>query len=147
MFSWCEKDHGNSKDHPLDWAREQVSKNGGDASGKILLHCFPKIFGHVFNPLSVYFCFNKKQKFTNHWAYEIENLGYKYNMNDFMASVGLVQLKKINKLYLFRALLKLTPIKISNYIYDLIANNRYLFFNKTDNCQITQKNYKSKIIS
>ena len=40
MFSWCEKDHGNSKDHPLDWAREQVSKNGGDASGKILLHCF-----------------------------------------------------------------------------------------------------------
>ena len=73
IFSWYEKDHGNSKDHPLDWAREQVRKNGGDASGKILLHCFPKIFGHVFNPLSVYFCFNKEQKLTA-LIYEVRNV-------------------------------------------------------------------------
>ena len=31
-----------------------------------------------------------------HWFYEIENLGFKYNMNDLMASIGLAQLKKLN---------------------------------------------------
>tara|TARA_Y100000590_G_scaffold142531_1_gene163593 strand:+ start:10449 stop:11603 length:1155 start_codon:yes stop_codon:yes gene_type:complete len=40
--------------------------------------------------------FGKKNNFTKHWAYEIKNLGYKYNMNDFMAAVGLEQLKKVN---------------------------------------------------
>ena len=42
--------------------------------------------------------FGKKNKFTKHWTYEIKNLGYKYNMNDFMAALGLAQLKKINNL-------------------------------------------------
>ena len=41
--------------------------------------------------------FGKNNKFTKHWTYEIENLGYKYNMNDYMAALGLAQLKKINK--------------------------------------------------
>ena len=48
IFSWCEKDHGNSKDHPLDWAREQVSKIGGGAYGNILVNFLPKILGNVF---------------------------------------------------------------------------------------------------
>jgi len=32
---------------------------------------------------------------TNQWYYEILELGYKYNMNDLMASIGLEQLKKL----------------------------------------------------
>jgi len=38
----------------------------------------------------------KKYKNAKHWYYEITNLGYKYNMNDLMASIGLSQLKKLN---------------------------------------------------
>ena len=30
-----------------------------------------------------------------HWFYELNVLGYKYNMNDLAASIGLVQLKKL----------------------------------------------------
>jgi len=30
-----------------------------------------------------------------HWFYEITLLGYKYNMNDLAASIGLAQLKKL----------------------------------------------------
>lgn len=96
-------------------------------------------------------------KFSSSKSKFCENLDEKYKLsitiiltnNSKISKTKAVHhiLKKINKLYLFRALLKLIPIKISNCIYDLIANNRYLFFNKTDNCQITQKNYKSKIIS
>ena len=37
-----------------------------------------------------------KNYYTDHWNYEIVNLGYKYNMNDLMASIGLSQLKKLN---------------------------------------------------
>ena len=32
-----------------------------------------------------------------HWFYELNVLGYKYNMNDLAASIGLVQLKKLPK--------------------------------------------------
>ncbi|MBP1930828.1 DegT/DnrJ/EryC1/StrS family aminotransferase [Ammoniphilus resinae] len=35
---------------------------------------------------------------ANHWYYEISELGYKYNMNDLMASIGLVQLQKLEKM-------------------------------------------------
>lgn len=32
---------------------------------------------------------------TNHWDYDIREIGYKYNMNDLMASIGMSQFKKI----------------------------------------------------
>jgi len=39
-----------------------------------------------------------KSKNTNkHWMYKISNLGYKYNMNDLVASIGISQLKKLKK--------------------------------------------------
>ena len=40
--------------------------------------------------------FVKTKKKIKHWNYQITNLGYKYNMNDLLASIGLAQLKKIN---------------------------------------------------
>ncbi|PHD74977.1 UDP-4-amino-4-deoxy-L-arabinose-oxoglutarate aminotransferase [Bacillus sp. AFS043905] len=33
-----------------------------------------------------------------HWYYEISDIGYKYNMNDLMASIGLIQLQKLEKM-------------------------------------------------
>jgi perosamine synthetase len=33
---------------------------------------------------------------ARHWYYEISVLGYKYNMNDLMAAIGLAQLKKLD---------------------------------------------------
>jgi perosamine synthetase len=38
-----------------------------------------------------------------HWFYELNVLGYKYNMNDLAASVGLVQLKKLPEFNLRRS--------------------------------------------
>ncbi len=38
-----------------------------------------------------------------HWFYEINLLGYKYNMNDLSASIGLVQLKKLPKMNQWRS--------------------------------------------
>ena len=33
-----------------------------------------------------------------HWYYEISMMGYKYNMNDLAAAVGLAQLKKLDEM-------------------------------------------------
>jgi perosamine synthetase len=33
-----------------------------------------------------------------HWHYEISVLGYKYNMNDVMAAIGLAQMKKLDSM-------------------------------------------------
>ena len=42
--------------------------------------------------------YTKKNKEAYHWYYEISQLGYKYNMNDLAASIGLAQLKKLRKM-------------------------------------------------
>jgi perosamine synthetase len=33
-----------------------------------------------------------------HWYYEISDIGYKYNMNDLMASIGMIQLQKLENM-------------------------------------------------
>ncbi|MGB0633567.1 MAG: DegT/DnrJ/EryC1/StrS family aminotransferase, partial [Flavobacteriaceae bacterium] len=39
---------------------------------------------------------NKKNLKEKHWFYQVKDLGFKYNMNDLMAAIGIVQLKKLN---------------------------------------------------
>ena len=39
---------------------------------------------------------HKNNKVKGNWYYEINKLGYKYNMNNLMASIGIEQLKKLN---------------------------------------------------
>jgi len=42
--------------------------------------------------------YTKANKDAMHWFYEINVLGYKYNMNDLSASIGLAQLEKLPKM-------------------------------------------------
>ena len=39
---------------------------------------------------------SKKKASSHHWDYDIKELGYKYNMNDLMASIGISQFRKLN---------------------------------------------------
>tara|TARA_B100000900_G_scaffold221215_1_gene187739 strand:- start:1300 stop:2448 length:1149 start_codon:yes stop_codon:yes gene_type:complete len=45
---------------------------------------------------------NKKNLKEKHWFYQVKDLGFKYNMNDLMAAIGIVQLKKLNSFNLKR---------------------------------------------
>ncbi len=114
IFSWNFKEHGNGKDFPLDWARREVSKYGGDASGTILLHCFPKIFGYVFNPLSVYFCFNKKNNLSA-LIYEVRN-----TVGGIHSYVSIVQ--KPDEVHSTSKLFEVSPFLPSNGHYKLRAS-------------------------
>ncbi len=80
--------------------------------------------------------YTKSSKNAYHWFYEIRTLGYKYNMNDLAASIGLVQLKKLKKMNIKRSkiikhylhLLKdvkkielLVPYNPSKYTYQIFG--------------------------
>ncbi|GIO43518.1 DegT/DnrJ/EryC1/StrS family aminotransferase [Paenibacillus apis] len=60
---------------------------------------------------------------TNGWYYEISDIGYKYNMNDLMASIGLVQLQKLDAMNRRRESIigqYLNTIKDLDYIHPAI---------------------------
>lgn len=61
VYSFNEKDHGDRDGKPLNaYVRRRALAHGIDLdSGRILLLCYPRLFGYTFNPLSVYFCHDR----------------------------------------------------------------------------------------
>ncbi len=73
LFSFHEKDHGKGNKNLKDQITEILSQHGyGYASSKITLLCYPRILGYVFNPLSVYFCYNEDKELQV-ILYEVSN--------------------------------------------------------------------------
>lgn len=61
LFGFRNADHGDGSDKPL---REQVETHLATAGldldgGAIHLLCMPRILGYVFNPISVYYCYDR----------------------------------------------------------------------------------------
>lgn len=59
LFSFHDRDHGSRDGAALrPWVERQLARHGiALAGGKIYLHCFPRMLGYVFNPISVYWCY------------------------------------------------------------------------------------------
>ncbi len=74
IISFYENDHGPRDGTPLkDWIINIMKKNNIKTKNiKVKLFCYPRIFGYVFNPLSVFFIYNKKSKLTA-ILYEVKN--------------------------------------------------------------------------
>jgi len=58
VFSHVDADHGEGRPAALrGWVEETLGEEGvAIHGGKILLLAMPRLFGHVFNPLSIYYC-------------------------------------------------------------------------------------------
>lgn len=58
LLGFHDRDHGPGADEALrPWVERHLRKAGiADADGRIMLLCYPRVLGYVFNPLSVYFC-------------------------------------------------------------------------------------------
>jgi DUF1365 family protein len=57
LVSFYERDHGaGERNGLLAWVRGQCEAAGIPAAGPVLLLCMPRVLGHAFNPLSVFFC-------------------------------------------------------------------------------------------
>ena len=73
-FSFEDRDHGDGAAGPL---RAYVERNLAAAGltlggGRILLLCLPRVFGHAFNPLSVYYCYDATGALSA-MIYEVNN--------------------------------------------------------------------------
>ena len=60
LLSFHAADHGARDGSPLrPWVLARLSERGITLrSPRIRLLCFPRLFGYVFNPISVYFCYD-----------------------------------------------------------------------------------------
>lgn len=57
LFSFRPADHGDGSGDLRAWVEGQTARAGVDvAGGRIEMLCIPRILGHAFNPISVYFC-------------------------------------------------------------------------------------------
>ena len=57
VFSLHDKDHGDGKGRLREWVAAQLGAAGIVlGQPKVSMLCYPRIFGYVFNPLTVYFC-------------------------------------------------------------------------------------------
>ena len=59
IFSFYDKDHGDRDGKALKvWVLDNLKKfNINENINKIKLLCYPRIFGYVFNPLSIFYCY------------------------------------------------------------------------------------------
>ena len=74
IVSFYNKDHGPRDGSSLrKWVIENLQKNSIEAEGiQIKLLCYPRIFGYVFNPLSVFYIYNKNSELIS-ILYEVKN--------------------------------------------------------------------------
>ena len=60
ILSFNNKDHG-SRDGTIlrKWVDKTLKENDRPKPEKVFLLCFPRMYGYVFNPISIYFCYCK----------------------------------------------------------------------------------------
>jgi len=76
-FNWIsfyDKDHGDRDGWSLiDWVNKNLKKNNITSENiKIKILCYPRIFGFVFNPLSVFYVYNANNNLVS-ILYEVKN--------------------------------------------------------------------------
>ncbi len=74
LFSLHERDHGDGDARPLkSWVMAKVAAAGHTADiDKVLMLCFPRLLGYVFNPLTVYYCLDAGGEIAV-MVYEVNN--------------------------------------------------------------------------
>ena len=74
IFSFFDRDHGPGRDEPVrPWVESHLERAGIDhAGGRIRILCLPRILGYVFNPLAVYFCYDRDDRLAA-ILYEVSN--------------------------------------------------------------------------
>jgi len=74
LISFFDKDHGERDGSSLvEWVKKNLEEhNINSESIRIKLLCYPRILGYVFNPLSVFFVYDKQENLIS-ILYEVKN--------------------------------------------------------------------------
>jgi uncharacterized protein len=65
LLSFYDRDHGDGRapeqGGALGWIDELLQSEGiGDATGEVWLHCYPRVLGYTFKPVSFWYCHNSQ---------------------------------------------------------------------------------------
>ncbi len=73
LLGFRRRDHGDGVTPLRDWVAGRLAESGITwDGGRIELLCYPRMFGFVFNPISVYFCYAKSGRLCG-LLYEVHN--------------------------------------------------------------------------
>ncbi|WP_417320915.1 DUF1365 domain-containing protein [Emcibacter sp.] len=73
IISFHEKDYGSGGETPLaEHVQKLLCQSGGERAHRIFLLTQPRVWGYVFNPLSVYYCLDTSHRLTA-VIYEVSN--------------------------------------------------------------------------
>ena len=74
LISFFDKDHGERDGSSLvEWVKKNLEENNINSEFiRIKLLCYPRILGYVFNPLSVFFVYDKQENLIS-ILYEVKN--------------------------------------------------------------------------
>jgi uncharacterized protein len=57
LIAFHDRDHGDGRADSLSWLDELLASEGiADAGGEVWLHCYPRVLGHTFKPVSFWYC-------------------------------------------------------------------------------------------
>ncbi|HET7793305.1 MAG TPA: DUF1365 domain-containing protein [Rhizobacter sp.] len=57
LISFHDRDHGDGRFDSLAWLDELLAREGiTDATGEAWLHCYPRVLGYAFKPVSFWYC-------------------------------------------------------------------------------------------
>ena len=57
LLSFHDRDHGDGGPDALAWLDALLARHGiADAGGEAWLHCYPRVLGHAFKPVSFWYC-------------------------------------------------------------------------------------------
>lgn len=73
IVSWWERDHGDGSAQPLRQQIDDILRRSGiPTGGPMRVLCMPRIFGLVFNPLTIFFCHGQEGELAA-ILYEVNN--------------------------------------------------------------------------
>ena len=57
LIGFNDADHGDGRSDSLAWVEELLAREGvADADGEVWLHCYPRVLGFTFKPVSFWYC-------------------------------------------------------------------------------------------
>ncbi len=57
LIAFHDADHGDGRADSLAWLEELLAREGVDgADGEVWLHCYPRVLGYTFKPVSFWYC-------------------------------------------------------------------------------------------
>jgi DUF1365 family protein len=91
LIAFHDRDHGDGREDSLAWLDDLLAREGvNDADGEVWLHCYPRVLGFTFKPVSFWYCHRQDQSLAA-IVVEVNNTfgeRHCYLLRDSSAGVG-----------------------------------------------------------